>query len=146
MAVFNKGSDPKVDRLRAVPLFAGASDEALAHLASTVDEIEVSAGTTLIEQGRRHNEGYVIVSGSLNVEVDGEQVATVPAGEMVGDLRLFGFSPASATCIAAEDVSILSIPAQSFDQVLDENPSLTKSIATALAGRLHALDARVTHA
>lgn len=142
--MFNK-SDPKVDRLRSVPLFSDASDDALAHLASTADEIDIREGQTLIEQGRVHNEGYVIVSGSLDIFVDGEKVANVPAGEIIGELRLFGFNPASATVTAAEPSSILSIPAQQFDSVLDANPALVKTIARELAGRLHALDARITH-
>ncbi len=101
----------------------------------------MKAGATLIVQGRQHNEAYVITSGTVDVFVDGEAVATIADGELVGELSLFGHGPASATVTAASDVTALTIPGNRFDQIMDDNPAMTKTIAKHLAGRLHAMDA-----
>ena len=134
--------DPKIARLRTVALFADASTTALRHLASAADEISVKTGSNLIVQGRQHNEAYVITSGTVKVTVDGEEVAEIGDNELVGELSLFGHGPASATVTASSDVTALTIPNNRFDQIMDDNPALTKTIAKHLAGRLHAMDAR----
>lgn len=132
--------DAKVERLKEIPLFRNASKDGLKHLSEAADEVDVSPGTELIGQGHRNHEAYVIVSGTVEIEVDGDKVATVPAGQIVGELGLFGHGPASATVTAIDEVSVLSIPYNRFDQILDETPGLAKEIARELAGRLHAMD------
>ncbi len=132
--------DAKVGRLKAIPLFADASRTALGHLAAAADEVSVAAGTTLIHQGHDHHEGYVVVSGTVDVIVDDETVAEVGEGELVGELGLFGQRPASATVRARTEVEVLVIPYNRFDQLLDDHPALTKTIATKLAARLHNMD------
>ncbi len=133
--------DAKTDRLKSIPLFASADAKALEHLASAADEVTVAPGTVLIKEGHRHNEGYVIISGSLRVEVGGEHVADIPAGELVGELALFGTAnAASASVSAGTEAELLVIPYNRFDQILDDNPALTKAMAKQLANRLQKMD------
>ncbi len=133
--------DAKMDRLKAIPLFAKADEKALEHLASAADEVTVAAGTVLIKEGHRHHEGYVIISGSVRVHVGDQHVADIPAGELVGELALFGATAlASASVSAATETAVLVIPYNRFDQILDDNPSLTKAMAKQLANRLQKMD------
>ena len=136
-------SDPKEARLKAVPIFAKAGTDALHHLASAADEVSVSAGHVLIEQGKHHHEFYVIESGTAVVEIEGNEIAEIPAGEFVGELGFFVQGPASATVRAKTDVELMVIPYNRFDQILDDNPPLVRAIATELAIRLHDTDARL---
>ncbi len=133
--------DPKIDRLKSIEFFKNADKRALEHLASAADELTVAAGTVLLSEGRLHNEGYVIVSGAVEVAVGGNVVAEVPAGELIGDLSLLTTnSVSSATVTAKVDTSVLVIPYNRFDEILDDNPSLTKAIAQQLAQRLVKMD------
>lgn len=133
--------DAKIARLQSIPLFRNADKKALEHLASAADEVTVAAGTALITEDHRHNEGYLIVEGTVTVEVGGNKVADVAAGELIGELALFGDSPvASATVKTATEASVLVIPYNRFDQILDDNPALTKAIAKQLAVRLQKMD------
>ncbi len=141
--VLRSGDDPKIDRLAQVELFKGADKSALQHLAAAVDEVTVKAGTNLINQGHHHNEAYVITNGSVSVVIDGEHVATLGAGEMVGELGLFCVDAASATVTAAEETDLIVIPYNRFDNVLDENPAMSKRIAKQLAARLRRMDDHV---
>lgn len=136
--------DAKIDRLKEVPLFSAATKEGLQHLASAADEISLSPGQQFIIQGRLNHEAYVILAGSVDVEIDGERVATIPTGEIVGELGLFGHRHASATVTAVDEVEVLSIPYNRFDQIMDDNPGLVKAMARELAGRLYRMDARLS--
>ncbi len=143
MTFLKRQDDPKGERLLAIPLFASADKQALQHLESAVDEVDVKAGTVLYTQGHRHAEGYVLVSGTLSVTIDGEEVAEISGLEVIGEVALFGHSTASATVTAKSDASLLVIPYNRFDQILDDNPGFTKAIAKQLAARLNAMDARL---
>jgi CRP-like cAMP-binding protein len=138
---YGMSSDKKEDRLRAIPLFRGATDEAITHLASAADEVSVKEGRVLIQQGSRHSELYVLTSGSAVVEVDGEKVAEIPAGEIVGELSFFINKVASATVRTDAESSVLVIPYNRLDQILDDNPPLVRFIAAELADRLYETDA-----
>lgn len=133
-------SDAKAERLRKLPLFRGADDEAIEHLASAADEVTVEAGHTLISQGRHHQEMYVLESGAAAVEINGSRVAEVDAGEFVGELGYFTKAPASATVRTVAECRLLLIPYNRFEQILEDNPKMVRAIAEELAERLQAAD------
>lgn len=141
MSVLHR-EDQKVARLRTIELFKDADKTALKHLASACDEVTVKPGTVLITQGHHHREGYVVAEGQLSVMIDGEEVATVPQGQVVGELALLTDepAPASATVVAKTEAVIFVIPYNRFDEILDDNPTLTKTIARQLASRLRSMD------
>lgn len=136
-------ADAKEDRLRGLRLFKKADKDAIEHLSSAADEVSVSAGQTLIEQGRHHHELYVIESGTATVIVDGNEVAEIPSGEMFGELGFFVSEAASATVKAKTDMNVLVIPYNRFTQILDDNPPLVREIAAELAQRLYAMDEKL---
>jgi CRP-like cAMP-binding protein len=133
--------DPKLDRLHAAPLFAACDKKELSRLAMAIDLIDIEAGKTLIRQGTVNHEAFVIESGEADVFIDDELVATIPAGEMVGEIGLLTRSPASATVVAKSDMSVLMIPHQRFDAIATDTPGLGWAIAKELAHRLQATDA-----
>lgn len=133
--------DAKAARLGALDLFRSADRNALRHLASATDEFTVKAGQTLISQGHRHHEAYVVVRGELRVLIDGVEVARLTDGAMVGEIGLFVPGAAAATVMTATNCELLVIPYNRFDQVLDDVPSLARDLAVELAQRLKAMDA-----
>lgn len=133
-------SQTKEERLKALDLFRAADQEAIKHLASAADEVSVEPGRTLIRQDHNHNEIYVLESGTASVEINGEVVAEIPAGELVGELGFFVNSTASATVKSKTAADLLIIPYNRFDQILNDNPALVRDIARELAERLYAMD------
>lgn len=136
-------NDPKEARLARLALFAKADSEALDHLAAAADEVTVAEGRRLISQGHRHNELYILESGSAEVQVDGKKVADIPAGEFIGELAFFTNTAASADVVTTSETTLLVIPYNRFDQILDDNPALVRAIAAELADRLVETDAKL---
>lgn len=136
-------SDAKEQRIAELPLFAGADDKVIRHLASAADEVSIPAGRDIIVQGRDQRDIYVIEKGTASVLIDGREVAEIPAGEMFGELGFFVHELASATVASKTDMTVLVIPYNRFDLVLDENPRLVRAIASELAERLYRTDARL---
>lgn len=136
-------SDQKEERLRGLALFKDGDRKAIAHLAALADEAKVEAGQTLITEGHQHHEVYVIESGTASVLIDGNEVAEIPAGEMVGEVGFFARQPASATVRAKTDMMVLVIPYNGFESTLEENPAMVRAVLNELAERLYATDAKL---
>ncbi|MFT7598073.1 MAG: CRP/FNR family cyclic AMP-dependent transcriptional regulator [Acidimicrobiales bacterium] len=134
-------ADPKAARIHGLELFKEADRKALEHLASAADEAKVAAGYRLITQGHHHAEGYVVEMGIAEVLVDDVVVAEIGEGQMIGELAMFDRRPASATVRARTDMTLLVLPYNRIDQILEENPKMVRVLAEGLASRLRAMDA-----
>lgn len=137
-------ADQKIERLRQVPMFAGADKKGLNELATAVDSIDVDAGKTLFRKGAVQHEAFIIESGTAEVLIDGVVVAEIPEGEMIGEIGLLTRSPATATVTAKTPMTLLMIPHQRFHQVLENSPGLAIGIAKELAERLRATDEKLS--
>ena len=134
-------SDPKVERLRKLELFAGLSDKELRRASRLVSETVRSAGTVLMQQGRPGAEAFVIVDGSVSVSRDGHELAQLGPGAVVGELALVEQAPRSATVVAESDVVVLVFSRPEFSRLLYELPSVGQRVLRQVGRRLRAIDA-----
>lgn len=119
-------SDPKFDKLQSLALLTGLPEDSLQRLVRQVDEITLAPGTVLIRQGQLNRHAYLIASGSVAVDIDGELIATVAPGSIVGERTALEVGAANATVTANETTTVLAIDhrvlngAASIDPVLGE--------------------------
>jgi CRP/FNR family transcriptional regulator, cyclic AMP receptor protein len=128
--------EEKVAWLRRVPLFADLSTAQLEGVAPFVDEVETEAGQVLIGQEESGQELMIIVDGTAEVTRDGRHVRDLGPGEVIGEISLLDGGPRTATVIAREPTTVLSISKRAFDTVLDRVPGLSHELLRALAARL----------
>ncbi|MEM7337460.1 MAG: cyclic nucleotide-binding domain-containing protein [Actinomycetota bacterium] len=132
----SRSTEDKQTRLAAVPLFAGADRKAMRNLVEAVEEVTVSGGTTLINQGGFPAEFSVIVTGSARVEVNGTDVATLGPDDVIGELAFLARTAASATVTATSDCELLVIRYGRLEKILDGDPGFVRQLTEALARRL----------
>ena len=130
------GSNSKVDLIKGVPLFASASKQELAEIASLADEIDVPEGKVLIKEGDTGREFFVLVEGTAEVARGGKKVATIGPGDFFGEIALIAKTPRNATITTTSPVRALVITDRAFRQLLDHAPQIQISVLTALAERL----------
>jgi CRP/FNR family cyclic AMP-dependent transcriptional regulator len=75
-------------RLAAIRFFAGLPEDELAAVASMASEAEIPAGQLLAAEGRAGYSLYAIESGTADVVINGETVATIGAGDVVGEMAV----------------------------------------------------------
>jgi CRP/FNR family cyclic AMP-dependent transcriptional regulator len=126
----------KVDLLRGVPLFAGCSQKQLGQIAAIADELQQPEGATLIREGTRGREFFVLVEGTVDVRRNGRRLGTMGSGDFFGEIALVSDAPRSATVTAASSVRLLLITARSFQRLLKDTPTIQAKILAALAERL----------
>src|ERR671910_320314 len=82
-----------VDHLRNVSLFAGCTRKELERIARSGDEITMTAGSLVVDQGQMGREAFVILDGTVAVKRNGKKVATLGPGAIVGELSLLDHGP-----------------------------------------------------
>jgi CRP-like cAMP-binding protein len=128
--------DDKVTLLRKVGLFAHTRDDLVATLAERASEAEFPAGRRLITQGQVGNGLFVIVDGTVRVLRDDEEVITLGAGEVVGELGVIDQMPRAASVVAAEPTRCLALASWDFLDAVEHDPELALGVMRVLAARL----------
>jgi hypothetical protein len=86
---------------RATPWAGGALEDELDRVAlrsnATLERRRLCAGEALVKQGEPGEDMFMLLDGVLHVEIDGEVVAQVGAGALLGELALLGDGRRTAT-------------------------------------------------
>jgi hypothetical protein len=69
---------------------------------------------TLVEQGERGADMFLLLDGQLDVEIDGQTVARVGAGALLGELAVLGDGRRQATLRAARACRVAVLPAEAI--------------------------------
>ncbi len=129
-----------VEHLRRVGLFAGLTRKELERVASAGSQVDVAAGTILMQQGHSGADAFVVLDGRFQVRRNGRKVAVLTAGDVAGELALLDDKPRSATVVCIEDGSVLVFGHGDFRAVLDDIPTLAHKLLATMAGRIRNLD------
>ncbi len=114
------------DNLKRVPLFADLSDRQLKKLAGQFRERTFQPGTAVVQEGTMSGVGFfVITEGDADVRVNGNDVASLSAGDHFGEVALVSEVERSATVTARTELRCLEIPFWDFREFALQNPDVT---------------------
>lgn len=131
-----RGQHRRLAELERLSLFASSSRQELASITGLLTRMEIPAGTTVVQEGERGQEFFVIVSGRADVVVGGQHVANLSAGEFFGEIALLDHSRRSATVTAQTDLVVEVCSMVEFRSLLVGAPAMTRRLLAAVAGRL----------
>ena len=97
------------------------------------------AGEVLFHQGDVGDRIYFVVSGEAEVEVNGELVATVGAGSVIGEIALVKDIPRTATVRVKSDVDTASVSSETFHTLVAHFPGVKEAMEE-IMGRHLAVD------
>jgi CRP/FNR family transcriptional regulator, cyclic AMP receptor protein len=128
----------KIELIKRVPLFAHCSKKELGLVAQIADEIDLTEGKTLMREGDRGREFFVLVEGSADVRRRNRKVNTLGGGDFFGEIALVSQRPRTATVTTTSPVRALVVTEQSFRSLLDRAPDVQRKVLQALADRVAA--------
>jgi CRP-like cAMP-binding protein len=124
----------RLPALRPVSIFRGLSKQALFSVARKATEITYPAGTTVVSEGDPGDSMGVIIAGAVDVCKGDHVVAKLAVGEYFGELALIDGEPRTATVVATEDLTLLTVTAEDFDALLTD-PYFARAVMRNLAQR-----------
>lgn len=85
---------------------------------------ETKVETVVIEHGSHLQDMMLIVSGGMSVQVGGQEVVTLRAGQFVGEMSFLTDEAASADVVATEGTVYLAWQKQTLRVFLDKHPGI----------------------
>lgn len=101
---------------------------------------EVAAGSVIFREGEAGDCLYVILTGEVDVSVNGHHVWCLRSGEIFGEMALVETRARSATAIARTDCRLVRIDERRFLFLVSQTPYFALGLLRLLASRLRAMD------
>jgi CRP-like cAMP-binding protein len=130
--------DEKVRLISRVPLFEDCSQAELARIATITTQVEFAKGDVMVREGAPGDDFFVLVKGSADARKAKKHLATLKAGDFVGEIALLSDAPRTATVTAMSDVTALKATRKGFAELLKTAPSIQQKVLSALARRVAA--------
>jgi NTE family protein len=130
-----------VQRLKSFTMLEDIGDQALRRILAESDWFGIPGGTQLARDGENDRAVFLVVTGSLGVFVHEEGaskrlVATIPAGETVGEMSLLTGESHSATLVALRDTELLRLGPKAFEMLLTRYPRVMLNLLKVVVRRL----------
>jgi putative iron-dependent peroxidase len=126
----------KLELLGDVPLFHRLDMSHLHRLAELTADVHAADGDVLMRQGESGDEFFVVMSGNVVIEREGQRLARLGPGDFLGEIALIDGRPRTATAIADGETDLLVLGHPQFDALLDEFPGIARQIARTLVDRI----------
>lgn len=120
-------------------VFGALSQEQAEQVVARSPVVLFAPSEHLTEQGRPGGTMFVIVSGSVEVAIEKEgfrtTVATLGAGDCVGEMSVLTGSARTATTMAQTEVEAIEISKAAFAELIQQNPEVVARLGDLLARR-----------
>lgn len=121
--------------LKDVEVLRALAIEEVAALAALIHNRSLPAERLICRQGEPGDSMYILMRGAVRVQIDGTTVATLRAGDVLGEMSLLTGLPRSATIMTEAPVELIEIDRVSFRNVMQTNPAIAAEIARIVSER-----------
>jgi CRP-like cAMP-binding protein len=141
-------SAERVALLGHVPVFAGLSEDDLVTVAEVSVSRHYAAGEVVFREGDEGETCYIVRTGlarAIRQHSDGRSITLshFTAGDIFGELAMFGGEPRSATVDVIEETEVIAVPGREIQRLMREHPEISVKLIAALAQRLRATNERL---
>ena len=102
--------------------------------------LRLPAGTHLVQQGTAADLVYTLMRGEARVDVDGIPIGVVREGEIFGALAALTGQPRNADVFAVTDVTLMTVPAEQFVELVRFQPDTFMRLLETLARQIDELN------
>jgi CRP-like cAMP-binding protein len=132
-------SDYKRSLLNSLDLFKGVYPNDIQSLLQRCDRRDLEEGEHLLSPREKNEHVFIVLSGSLNIHVGSPKapiLATMEAGECVGEMSIIEDRDPSAYVIAAENTHLLLIHQSVLWDMVDASHEFAKNLLVVLSERV----------
>src|SRR5919199_871015 len=124
------------EELRQGPLFASLSEGALRELSVWINEVRVSSGKHLVDEGDYAYHLFVIQDGTAQVIREGQEVAELGPGDFFGEMGVLGQEGRrTASVVAKTRMRLLTLATYDVDRMKKSAPELIDTLTKAIEER-----------
>ena len=124
----------KVIFLKSVDIFEHATIEQLGRIAGLTEEVHFEPGETIFNEGEPGDSFYLLLSGRVFIERNGNTLREMKEKEAFGTLEVLDFHPRATTAKAADQVRALKLNGQEFHDLLSLDIEMVQAVFRMLCG------------
>jgi CRP/FNR family transcriptional regulator, cyclic AMP receptor protein len=137
-----------LELIRRVPLFSMLTPSQAESVADAVIKRRFKRGELIVEQGKKSNALFIILTGRarvLTTDARGREVilANLAPGDYIGEMSLIDNEPHSATVRSEVQTDVLMLGRVEFARCLPENTSMAYAVMKGLVQRLRHADRKI---
>ncbi len=115
------------NRLTAIPIFSQLSDAEAKRLATFATETSAAEGQILMKEGDYSVELIAIEDGTADVVRNGEKIASLKSGDLIGEMGLLEHRPRNADVIATSPMRLIKLTHWEIRRMSDETVERIKA-------------------
>lgn len=132
----------ELNLLRSVELFGALSDDALHQIASRMTRQRYTNQAVIIQQKQSIDGVYVVASGVVRLAMCADSgreltVGSLSCGQTLGEAQVLLNQPSAMTAIADGEVHLRLIPADMFNQIVQQYPVVASKLLVRLSLQLN---------
>ncbi|TMA87297.1 MAG: cyclic nucleotide-binding domain-containing protein [Deltaproteobacteria bacterium] len=124
----------KVIFLKSVDIFEHATIEQLGRIAGLTEEVHFKPGEIIFEEGQPGDAFYLLLSGQVFIEKNGNPLREMKEKEAFGTLEVLDFHPRAVTAKAVDQVRALKLNGQEFHDLLSLDIEMVEAVFRMLCG------------
>jgi CRP/FNR family transcriptional regulator, cyclic AMP receptor protein len=124
----------KVIFLKSVDIFEHATIEQLGRIAGLTEEVHFKPGEIIFEEGQPGDAFYLLLSGQVFIERNGNTLREMKEKEAFGTLEVLDFHPRAVTAKAVDHVRALKLNGQEFHDLLSLDIEMVEAVFRMLCG------------
>ncbi len=109
--------------LRTIELFRALTPSQLTDIADRMTKRHYTIGETIIREGDKGEEFFLISDGTVEVIRENREVASLGQGEFFGEVALISGEPRNATVVATEPLETYVLASEDFRTALERSVS-----------------------
>lgn len=128
--------DARIQQLAKVNRFRDFSDDEIALVTEAARYITVPEHWALMVEQTPADKAYLILAGEVSVRRQGEEVARLGAGEVIGEMALVNHKLRSATVVAETPLEVLHFTDSIVSDLVGKIPHFREALLGASEERL----------
>jgi CRP/FNR family cyclic AMP-dependent transcriptional regulator len=122
-------------RLKKIPVFSDLDDAALRTISLLASEVSVPEGKELVREGDYSYDLLAIEEGTAKVEREGQQLATLGPGDVIGEVGVLERGQRNATVIATSPMMLITLDRWDVKKLVKQAPDAIKHLRELVAAR-----------
>jgi len=120
----------------AVSFFDRFTPPEVARISAAGTPVRVPAGWSPIWEKTPADKAYILLEGTVSVRRDGEEIAQVGPGEILGEAAIVNHSLRTASVVALTPLELIHFTAPTVLRLCEEIPAFGEALRTAADERL----------
>jgi CRP-like cAMP-binding protein len=122
-------------RLKQMPVFSGLGDESLGHVAALAAEVSVPAGKELVREGDYSYDVLAIEEGNARVERNGDAIADLGPGDVIGEMGVLEREQRNATVTATSPMRLMTLTSWDIRKLRKSAPEVVEHLRSVVEQR-----------